>query len=406
MDPIETNSPQRTLTVEKLVYGGDGLARDNGQVTLLPLVLPGERVEAAIIEKKPQIQRARLHQVLEASPDRIFPPCPHFGPCGGCHYQHIRYPAQIEQKLAILRETLQRIGRIPPPDNIGVISGPEFGYRNRIQLHLDGRNVGYHEMGSKELRDVEACPIASPKLNQTLAAIRTMARDRRWPNFLQTIELFTNETEVQVNVLAAAKPVARRFFDWCATDIPGFLNGSLDYTAAGIPYRVSADAFFQVNRFLVDPLVEAALDGAEGAAGLDLYSGAGLFALPLGRRVEKVTAVESGASAIRDLQYNATRVGLTIDAVQSQVETYLRAQSGPWDFVLADPPRTGLGKHATQALLALRPRKLHIVSCDPATLARDLAVLLPAYDLDSLTLVDLFPQTFHIETLAKLRLKP
>lgn len=165
---------------------------------------------------------------------------------------------------------------------------------------------------------------------------------------------------------------------------------------------MSHDAFFQVNRFLIDPLVDAALAGAEGTRALDLYSGVGLFSLPLARRMAHVTAVENGKAAWHDLQFNAQQAGVTVEALQTSAEDFLAATQGPWDFVLADPPRAGLGKVVTR-LLALQPRLLTIVSCDPATLARDLAAFVPAYTIEHMALVDLFPQTYHLETIVRLR---
>ncbi|MCC6392672.1 MAG: class I SAM-dependent RNA methyltransferase [Bryobacterales bacterium] len=390
--------------MEKLVYGGDALARDNGQVILTPFLLPGESARVRVVEQKPQLLKARVEEVLAPSAHRVAPRCPHFGPCGGCHYQHAAYEYQLEQKLAILREVFSRVGKFEAPAEIEVLSGSPFGYRNRAQFHFDGRNIGYHEAGSRSVLAIHDCPISSPKLLEAYAALRLMSNDSRFPRFLRTLELFTNEADVQLNVLSSAQPVAKRFFDWCAREIPGLLSGALTYPAAGFEFRVSHDAFFQVNRFLIDALVEAALRDAEGESALDLYSGAGLFSLPLARRVPKVTAVESGAAAWRDLKFNAERAGVVLDARQASAEHFLAANQASADFVLADPPRAGLGKHAVQRLLEARPRRLTIVSCDPATLARDLAALRGVYSLDSLTMIDLFPQTFHLEAVARLRL--
>jgi 23S rRNA (uracil1939-C5)-methyltransferase len=224
-----------------------------------------------------------------------------------------------------------------------------------------------------------------------------MLRDRRWPKFIRSLEIFTNETEVQLNVIEYDQPVARRFFEWCADEIPNLVTGAIEY---GI-YRVSHGSFFQVNRFLVDAMVKTALAGAAGKAALDLYAGVGLFTLPLAAQFEKLTAVESGTGAIRDLEFNARRAGIQTESYAGNVDEYLLQKEDTWDFVLADPPRTGLGKTVTNRLNELRPPHIVIVSCDPATLARDLAAL-TNYHLDSLTLIDLFPQTFHIETIAKL----
>lgn len=405
MDHNDTNSPPAVLTVEKMVYGGDGLCRDQGRVTLVPLVLPGEQIHAEITSDKGQFLRAKATQILTPHAQRVQPRCPYFGTCGGCHYQHADYDLQLQVKLDILRETLARVGKFEAPADIRTVTGPAYEYRNRVQLHVDKRKIGYHKLGSNQLLEIDQCPISSPKIQETIRTLRQMARERRWPNFLKSIEIFTNETEVQVNVLESTLPVAQRFFDWCAETIPGYAPGVLHYKTAGHSFRVSHDAFFQVNRFLVDDLTNLVLEGAEGESAIDLYSGVGLFTVPLGKRFANVTAVETGSTAVRDARFNAEQAGVRVDALQMPAEAYLAGDEAKADFVVADPPRAGLGKQVVEALCKAAPQRLHIVSCDPATLARDLMRLLQDYDLESLTMVDLFPQTFHLETVAKLRHK-
>ena len=388
--------------MEKLVYGGDGLARVDGRVVMAPFVLPGEEVRAEAAAERPGLVRARPLEVLAPSPERVPPPCPYFARCGGCHYQHARYEFQVETKKAILADQLRRIGKIDPPE-IAAVSGEPWEYRNRAQFHVEANRIGYLEAHSHKLCAIDRCPIAAPRVNETLAALRGMLGDRRWPRFLRALEVFTNGDAVQLNVLESAQPVARRFFDWCAEVIPGWAPGELDYPVDGTLYRVGRYSFFQVNRHLAGPLAVAALEGAEGETALDLYAGVGLFSLPLARRFRSVTAVESGVSAMRDLEFNATRAGVTLAAVHEDVETYLERLATRPDFVLLDPPRAGLGKRVVRRLAELAPPRLTIVSCDPSTLARDLAGLLAAgYRIEGLTMVDLFPQTYHLETVARL----
>jgi 23S rRNA (uracil1939-C5)-methyltransferase len=230
-------------------------------------------------------------------------------------------------------------------------------------------------------------------VNQFLAALRERVRDPRWPRFVRSVEVFSNERDIQVNVVDAAKPVARRFYEWMGS------TAALDYeTGVGV-FRVSPKSFFQVNRFLIDALAAEATAGRGGRLAMDLYAGAGLFALPLARQFAKVVAVEAGRAAVEDLCFNAGRAGAAIDVVDSRVEDFLASFEGAPDFVLADPPRAGLGPAVVSQLQRLAPPQLTIVSCDPATLARDLAQL-TRYRLASLTLIDLFPQTFHLETIA------
>jgi len=268
------------VRVEKLVYGGDGLARLDGRVVFAPFVLPGERIRAHAEQEKPGLVRARMLEVLEAAPDRVAAPCPVFGRCGGCHYQHAPYEYQLAAKREILVEELRRLGKIEPPAEIRVIAADPFGYRNRVQLAVEETHIGYREARSHKHCAVSECPVSSPRINQAIAALNRMARDRRWPKFVRALEVFTDERQVQINVLETERPVARRFFDWCGTEIEGVVEGALDYEGR---FRVSSNSFFQVNRFLLDQLVDAALSDAAGDTAADLYAGVGLLSLPLAR---------------------------------------------------------------------------------------------------------------------------
>jgi 23S rRNA (uracil1939-C5)-methyltransferase len=342
-------------------------------------------------------------EVLDAAPDRVAAVCPVYGRCGGCHYQLAPYEYQLAAKRAILVEALQRVGKMQPPAEIAVVAAEPFGYRNRVQLHVEEKKLGYREARSHKLCAVTGCPVGSPKINQAIAALAAMQRDWRWPKFIKSLEVFTDEREVQINVLETERAVARRFFDWCGAQIPGLVEGALDYRGE---FRVSSNSFFQVNRLLIDRLVEVALTGAEGETAIDLYAGVGLLSMPLARRFREVTAVESGAGAVRDLQFNAERAGLgNLRAISQTAEEHLAQLEKAPDFVVLDPPRTGLGKAVVAKLIELRPRQITIVACDPATLARDLAGLVSAgYRVEGMTLLDLFPQTYHLETVVRLKL--
>lgn len=408
MDTFETNGStrRRELTIEKLVYGGAGLGRLEGRAVLVPFVAPGEAVRVEIERERRGLIEAGPVEILSPAAERIDAGCPYFGRCGGCQYQHMDYDFQLVQKCLILREVFRRIGKLETPEEIAVISGAPWEYRNRAQFHLAAGEIGYLEAGSHRLCPVDRCPVSSPQINRALAVLREMLHDRRFPNFVRSIELFTNEQEVQLNVLDATRPVARPFFDWCAERIPGTTAGALDYPAAGEMYRVSHRSFFQVNRFLAGRLVESALRGLEGGTAVDLYAGVGLFSVPTARRFGSVTAVESRRSSIRDLEFNAGRAGVSVRAERSTVESFLETVAARPDFVLADPPRAGLGKGVVRQLVRLMPPCLTIVSCDPSTLARDLSPLTAAgYRIERLTLIDLFPQTYHIETVTQLRLQ-
>jgi 23S rRNA (uracil1939-C5)-methyltransferase len=404
MRTIEQSKIKAKLEIEKLVYGGDALARLEGQVVFVPFALPGEEIEADTRLGKNKLLRASNVSVVKASPHRVQPNCEYFGRCGGCQYQHSDYAYQVEQKVAILRETLRRIGKIAFDREIETIAREPWNYRNRVQLHFESGEVGYRFAESHELCAITHCPISSPKLNEVIGAFSQAVRQREWPAFLKSLEVFTNETDVQLNVIDTARPVAARFFNWCAEFISGTVPAALDYAAAGHTFRISRGTFFQVNRFLIEALVKEVLQDYEGDMVLDLYAGAGLFSLPLAERFRHVEAVERGTSAYRDLESNTAQQG-GIHPVKATAEEYLHRVAGTPDLVIVDPPRAGLGPDATRVLLRIGAPRVTIVSCDPATLARDLQPLSDIYEIDRLALLDLFPQTFHFETVAHLRRK-
>jgi 23S rRNA (uracil1939-C5)-methyltransferase len=372
---------EETLTIEKLVYGGEGLARLEGKVVLTPFVLPGEVVRAETERAKNDLWRGRLIEVLQPSPLRIAPGCEYFQRCGGCQYQHIDYAAQLDQKREILREVLQRVGKIQFAGEISVISGEPWQYRNRVQLHIADGTAGYFAQGSRDLCAIDHCPIASPKLNEIIRKIQA-------PQATTAVEFFTNEMEVQVNVLDRVPRAALTALTSLGVTTP------IEYNR----FQVSRNSFFQVNAFLIDRLVECAVAEAQGNWAVDLYAGVGLFSVKLAERFGKVTAVESSSSSLRDLAHNFPQ-----PAVNANVEDYLAGLNETPDFILADPPRAGLGKVVVKDLARIHAPRLTIVSCDPATLARDLQGLLAEnYRIEKLTLVDLFPQTFHLETVVEL----
>lgn len=373
------------------MYGGDGLARADGRVVLTPFVLPGETVHVQVSPAKGGILRGRLDDVVTPSAERADPLCPYFFRCGGCQYQHASYTYQLRQKEAILREVLQRVGRVRWENSIEVIAAEPWGYRNRAQLHVRQGKAGYFEAGSHRLVPITSCPISSPRLNTRIAQLAHELP--RYRDFETTLELFTNEIDVQVHTSGPVPASARNLIHSLGVTTPIEYGG----------LRVSRNSFFQVNRFLIENLVETALGGAQGGSALDLYAGVGLFSLPLARTFTKVTAVELGNSAARDLEYNSRRANADIQIVRTSAEDFLHALQHAPDLLVADPPRAGLGQAVLRELSRLRPGALTIVACDPATLARDLGPLLgTGYRIEKLTVVDLFPQTAHFETIVHL----
>jgi 23S rRNA (uracil1939-C5)-methyltransferase len=377
-----------TLTIEKLVYGGDGLARLDGKVIFTPYVLPAETVQANIERVKNDLWRGELIEVTSSSTSRVTPECPYFQRCGGCNYQHAGYAFQVDQKRSILREVLRRVGKIEFDGEIEAITGDPWKYRNRAQLHIENGAMGYFEHGSHTLCSIDHCPIVSPILNDAIAKVNSELPAFRW--FTGTVELFTNETDVQVNVHDRIPPPIRPLFESLGT------SGSIEYDG----FRVGRNSFFQVNRFLIDRMVDCTVGGSLGDSALDLYAGVGLFSARLAKQFKQVTAIESSRGAFYDLQHNVP----SVTAENKTTEEYLASLELKPDLILADPPRAGLGKQVVRELVRIHAPHLTIVSCDPATLARDLQGLLAnGYAIEKVTLIDLFPQTFHLEAIVHLR---
>jgi 23S rRNA (uracil1939-C5)-methyltransferase len=410
----------------KLIYGGEALGFQAGRTVLAPRVLPGERAEVEEVRRQKGVVHARPLRILEPSPGRIEPLCGYFGRCGGCQYQHLPHPAQVAAKVEILRETLRRLGQVHWEEPIPTHSGPAWNYRNQAQLKLgkspDGAPaLGFFEADSNRLISIDACPILSPRLNALLAVLRS----EPWIGALaksREVELLADDRDEKVMLTLAGSwnaQEAETFARQCRSELAGvttvavtldasvrvFGGPHLTYGVGDFAYRVSPTAFFQSARFLLSELVTAVRGEESGGVAIDLYAGVGLFTLSLAGRFEQVIAVEAHPQAAADLVANARAVpGKKIRAIAGTAFDFLRrcAQMDP-DLVVMDPPRAGVGAATLKLLLALRPKRLHYVSCSPPTLARDLGFLLQhGYHLDSLELFDFFPQTYHIESLAQL----
>jgi 23S rRNA (uracil1939-C5)-methyltransferase len=414
------------LRPSKLIYGGEALGHHGGRTVLVPRVLPGERAEVEEVRQAKGVVHARPLRILEAAPQRIEAPCPYFGRCGGCHYQHLDPQLQLSAKLEILRDTLRRLGKIDWRGEIAVHAGPPWNYRNQAQFKVarqagGGVDLGFFEPQSHHVYPIDRCLILSPRLNAVLAELRKPDWATGLENFNQ-IELFAEAADEEVMIIlrgqaggAAGEAVGRELlraiagvvsvaFEWGG----GFRTlgkPALHYAVAGISYRVSPGSFFQVSRFLTPDLVAAVTGKEQGELALDLFAGVGLFSLPLARRFTRVLAAEANSSAAADLEANAEAHSLAnLRAAGETSYDFLRrfAQAEP-DLVVMDPPRSGVDSDSLQMLAALRPRQIHYLSCSPPTLARDLRFLLGCgYQLQSVELFDLFPQTYHLETLAKL----
>jgi 23S rRNA (uracil1939-C5)-methyltransferase len=422
---MKPSAQAHLVHIEKPIYGGAFLARESGKAIFVPMALPGEEARVRIVEDKSKrgYANAEVDTIVTAAPERVQPACPHFGPCGGCHYQHAEYAAQLRYKQAILRETFER-GGVILQEQIDVLAAEPWAYRNRIRLAFDAAGrPGYRAHGSHAIVPIDVCPIAAPVLVKAALAAAEILKPR-----MSEIALFSNaeETELLATVVIAAP--AKLPFDAFAAAlkeripalagaelaVQGTKSGresqpprtlarwgaeSLRYNAAGFQFRVDHGAFFQVNRWLVDALVDRVVAGQNGTLAWDLFAGVGLFARQLAARFARVVAVESAPFATRALEANLA--GTSSEAIRATTIEFLRRQRSATrpDLIVVDPPRAGLGAEVTAELVRIAAPRMVYVSCDPATLVRDLRALIAyGYAIQSVALADLFPQTFHLET--------
>ena len=404
--PMRSESLDLTLT--GLAYGGDAYGRDtSGRMVFVPFALPGERVRVDIVETHQQWARGRIAGLLQPSPERIAPRCPHFTDCGGCHYQHMPYPAQLHAKAEIVRSQLQRLGGFAdPPVEPTVPSPSPWNPRNHLQFSVtpDGR-LGFQAAGSHRLVPIRECHLPEPVLAElwpridleaipglTRVALRAGAED-------ECMIIFEGEGEPEVE-LAIDLPASAV---WLGPEGSTVLAGAghLIAQVLGRPFRVSAESFFQVHTHQAGTLVRQVLDGLSiqpRQTVYDLYAGVGLFSAFLAQAGARLVAVEQSPAACRDFEANLEEFE-SVQLYEAPVEDALPALKPQPDAVVVDPPRSGLGAQVADALIALAPSRLVYLSCDPATLARDGRRLVEAgYTLQRVLPFDLFPQTYHIET--------
>lgn len=365
-----------TLTVSDIAFGGEGVARQDDFVCFVPWVAVGEVVEAEVTEVKKQFARAKLLRVLQPSPDRVIPLCRYFGKCGGCQYQHVAYSAQLQLKHKQVRDLFQRIGGLDPAAIRSVVPCPmPYAYRNRIMIRSQwdkfkqGLNIGFIRAADRLVEDVERCEIAEPTLNDQITEVR-------------------------------AHPPPK-----------GGLKVVLRITPEG--WEVPPDSFFQNNFFLLPKLVEVTREclrqsGARHLA--DIYCGVGFFSIELGDLVESFVGVEYDRLAIKAARRNAEARGRSngefiAGKAEEQLPMILAKLSPGATCVLLDPPRKGCRPEMLDLLRQVRPRQLIYVSCQPATMARDLNVLChdDVFKVAQVVPLDMFPQTAHVECVADLR---
>ncbi len=425
------NQEDKTIEVEieRLLPGGVGLAHAEGLTLFVSLAAPGDVLRVVIDRVQGKVGFASIVEILKPSPLRIEPPCPYFGRCGGCDFQQLTYETQLNAKVEIIRDCLHRIAKIEIPIDIPITPSPnQWQYRARAmwQVDRDERRLGYFERGTNRVCDVEYCAVLTPELESTLERVRSEVHEAGPPERLREVEVVAGDEGVSV-----APPLA------------GFKTDIVTRVIENETYHFSAEAFFQVNHELLVPLIAEALrnaDEAESVAqedaalsvaraggtvskrttAIDLYSGVGLFTIPLARRFARVIGVEGSVRATefarRNLEF-AKRSSTTgregfkvslgdVQIFNTRVGDWMKQHSGSIgsvDFLLLDPPRTGCENRDIAGILSLRPARLTYVSCDPATLARDLKKLIAGgYTMDSVAAFDMFPQTHHVETIAHL----
>jgi 23S rRNA (uracil1939-C5)-methyltransferase len=426
------------VTLSGVAHGGDAVGRIGEKVAFVAYGLPGERVTVSLTETRPRYARGRVSAVLDPSPQRETPPCPIFGICGGCHWQHAAYAAQLEYKTEILRDQLTRLGRFSDPPILPAVASPDpWHYRNTVQMipsRVRGaaapteRRLCFQRAHSHDPVAVEHCYISDPLINRLIEGDFWEAFTQGTWQRLSGIELrVVPGAAAQITLIGGRRPSGEeidRFLRGARAAAPALQSvlfaarrgdatrlvwgtSALTYPIAGEALEVPAGVFVQVNLGAAELLVERVLDWLSPGpadAVLDVYAGAGTFSLPLARRAAALIAVESDTRATGALSENAARAGLTNVQVQpSLAEVALPRLEGEIDLAVVDPPRRGCAESVLDALIRLRPRRIVYVSCEPSTLARDLRRLADTgYALERTGVVDLFPQTYHLESVTLL----
>jgi 23S rRNA (uracil1939-C5)-methyltransferase len=442
-----------TYHIDRVLYSGNGLARtERGATVLVHFTLPNETVEATTSNASNETQ---LLCVLTPSPERVPAPCPHFGTCGGCHYQMASYPEQLRLKQSIFTDLLKTSGidAVPEPT---MHSAEPWGYRNRIRLRVaravgggddtdteGSLRLGYNRHATTEFLPITTCLIAAPVLWSTAKSLLAAAAEDRdvayWLNATAEVELFCDHTMKRIQITFFCAPRTKPLFDSLdraaialqayapqgvlitATAAAAFDSRTgptgriiaeagapgLNYRVLDETYWITRGGFFQVNRFLLETLVELVCNNVDqpraGALAWDLFAGVGLFSRVLARSFTQITAVESNPTAVTDLRAALTKAGSPSTVHESTTLDFLHRAILDRDrpeLIVLDPPRAGVGVEACELLTRIAAPTLVYVSCDPTTLARDLNALQPFYNVRALHLVDLFPQTFHLETVA------
>jgi len=419
------------VRIESVAYKGYGVARIDGKVVFVPYTMTGDEAWIEITEEKKTYSTARLNEIIKPSPGRVNPPCPYFGSCGGCQWQHIDYSIQVEQKKEILGETLKRLGGLKEIPSITVTPSPKpYDYRVRVQLKVKAKAMGYYQQRSHRIVDIDHCPISHPLVNQIIRKLR------------EALETLSRMEEIEINVspeegrgvllfhphsydqraeyfmkeLLRSQPMLKGIAITRKDGFRLFGDPTLNFTIPrsqerekrDLNLRISPGSFFQVNPEQNQRLVQTVLQFSEvdqEGRVIDLYAGAGNLTLSLAMEAREVLGIEENRMAFEDAQFNAERNGIKNGYfIQGRVEdVFLDWKREPPDLIVLDPPRTGC-KTILDQVVRLKPKKIIYVSCEPTTFARDLGLFSErGYSLQRLSLIDIFPQTYHMETVGLLQ---
>jgi 23S rRNA (uracil1939-C5)-methyltransferase len=411
------------VEIQKLTFGGQGIGRANGKVVFVNGGLPGETLRIKITKDKGKYAEASIEEVLRASPERTQAPCPVFGICGGCQWQHIKYSFQISAKEQILRETLERIGGLKETDIESIVPSPrEYGYRNRVTLSAwfekGGNHIGYHEEGSRRRVQIQGCPIASKIIDEAIFRLAKLLSSLDTPLYsLKKVHIASDESSAYVSLvplgdgnpkeLKSLRDAIKKSLGLGFVSFAGSGEEEFEFTQSGLKFYSTPSVFIQSNRKINERLIETLIEWAELKGHervLDLYCGVGNFSLHLAKRAKELVGVDVSAKAVKLAKKSAeaneiSNVLFDSSPAELFVEESLKC-GDKFDLVILDPPREG-AKEILKGLVELSPNKIIYVSCDPPTLARDLKTLTQmGYRVLKIRPFDMFPETYHIESIA------